>query len=192
MENDTRETNDSLRGRLLVAMPGLVDPNFSHTVIYVCEHSSEGAMGLVINRPLELPLSRVFAQMDLPCPEELGQKQLLLGGPVDQQRGFILHCATEQQWQSSVPVTQQISLTTSMDIIEALASNQGPEYSLMVLGYAGWGPGQLERELRENAWLITPTEPAFLFDLPYDQRAAAAAAQLGVDLNQLSSHGGHA
>lgn len=192
MKNNSRDTNDSLRGHLLVAMPGLADPNFSHSVIYVCEHSSEGAMGLVINQPLELPLSRVFAQLDLTCPNGLSEQPLLLGGPVEQQRGFILHCATEQQWQSTVPVTQQISLTASRDIIEALAANQGPESSLMVLGYAGWGPGQLEQELQENAWLTTPAEPAFLFDIPYSDRAAAAAARLGIDINLLSTRAGHA
>ncbi len=192
MGNDSQDTSNSLRGHLLVAMPGLADPNFSHSVIYVCEHSSEGAMGLVINQPLELPLSRVFAQMDLACPDELGEQPLLLGGPVEQQRGFILHCSTEQQWQSTVPVTQQISLTASRDIIEALASNQGPENSLMVLGYAGWGPGQLEHELQENAWLTIPAEPAFLFDIPYSDRAEVAAARLGIDLNLLSTHAGHA
>ncbi len=181
-----------LRGQLLVAMPGLTDPGFAHSVVYICEHTPEGAMGLTINRPLGLPLSQIFAQLNLPCPEKLGALPLLLGGPVQQERGFVLHRSKDQQWQSTVSVSDQISLTASRDIIEAIAHEEGPAESLIILGYAGWGAGQLEQELLANAWLTVPADAEFLFDTPLERCAHLAAARIGINLNQLSNSAGHA
>ncbi len=192
MEVNRGNTGHTLKAHLLVAMPGLVDPRFSHSVIYICEHSPEGAMGLVINQPLNMPLRQMFEQLDLHCPKRLDSQSLLLGGPVEQQRGFILHRHTEKQWQSTVIVDDEVSLTASRDILEAIASDNGPEDSLIILGYAGWGPGQLEREILENAWLTTPTSTDLLFGTPFDNRASTAAARIGIDLDQLSTSAGHA
>lgn len=192
MDQTGSDNTHHLRGQLLLAMPGLVDPSFSHSVVYICEHTVDGAMGLIINQPLEVPLKQMFEQLDLQCPENLSAQPLLLGGPVQQQRGFILHRHTDKTWQSSIPVSDQVNLTASRDVVEAIASNEGPTDSLFILGYAGWGAGQLERELLENAWLTTPADPEFLFETPFDNRASAAAARIGIDLNQLSSSAGHA
>lgn len=194
--NTTRAVADStfnhLRGQLLVAMPGLVDSSFAHAVVYICEHTPDGAMGLTINRPLGVPLSEIFEQFDLPCPEQLGRQVLLLGGPVQQERGFVLHRKSEGQWQSTMPVNDEISVTASRDIIEAIANENGPQESLIILGYAGWGAGQLEHELLENAWLTAPADADFLFKTPLESRADAAAASIGVDFGQLSYSAGHA
>ena len=192
MEASQTNTDHSLKAQLLVAMPGLVDPCFSRSVVYICEHSPEGAMGLVINQPLNMPLRQIFEQLDLPCPEKLGTQSLLLGGPVEQQRGFILHRNTDKQWQSTVAVNDEVSLTASRDILEAIASDNGPKDSLIILGYAGWGAGQLEQEVLDNAWLTTSTDTDLLFDTPFDNRASAAAARIGIDLDQLSTSAGHA
>ncbi len=181
-----------LAGQLLVAMPGLRDPRFTQAVIYLCEHSSEGAMGIVINQPMELPLEQMFRQLDLECPEQLRTQPLLLGGPVQQQRGFILHSNTIRKWQSTVVVNDQVSITASMDIIEAIASKDGPSESLVALGYAGWSAGQLDQELLDNAWLTAPADAEFLFDTPFEKRANLAAARVGIDLAQLSNSVGHA
>jgi putative transcriptional regulator len=191
-DKQSNETFKHLRGQLLLAMPGLADSGFAHAVVYICEHTPEGAMGLIVNQPINVPLKQIFSQLDLPCPEKLNTQQLLLGGPVQQERGFILHRNTDKKWQSTMPVGEQISLTASQDIIEALASNEGPEDSLVALGYAGWGAGQLEQELLANAWLTAPTDAEFLFDTPFDSRARLAAARIGVDINQLSNSAGHA
>jgi len=137
----------SLRGQLLIAMPGLLDPNFVHSVVYICQHSSEGAMGITINRPLGLALSQVFEQLDLDYSPPNGAQTLLCGGPVEEQQGFVLHRTTSKKWQATVAISDDIFLTTSRDIINDMASNQGPEAVLIALGYAGWTSGQLEQEL---------------------------------------------
>jgi len=192
MEVIEPDSSNSLQGQLLIAMPGLADTWFGHSVIYICEHTREGTMGLIINQPLKMPLSQLFKQLELPCPESISNKPLLLGGPVQQQRGFILHRNTDTKWLSTAPVNEQISLTSSRDIIEAIASNKGPADSLIILGYAGWGAGQLEQELLDNAWLTTPINNEFLFETPFDDRARVAAAHINVDLDQLSNNAGHA
>ena len=186
------ETSNNLSGQLLLAMPNLIDSGFAHSVIYICEHNHDGAMGLIINQPIDIPLKQIFAQLNLPCPDRLSARQLLLGGPVQRERGFILHRNTDKKWQSTMAIGDHISLTASPDIIEALASNEGPEDSLIVLGYAGWGAGQLEQELLANAWLTAPADAEFLFETPFDNRARLAAASIGVDLNQLSNSAGNA
>ena len=183
----------SLRNHFLVAMPGLHDPNFAHSVSYLCDHTSEGAMGIVINRPLDLSWHDIFDHLDIDDSHtRIGAESVLAGGPVQVDRGFVLHRPSHHEWESSLVVTSDIVLTTSLDIITALAAGEGPESSLMALGYAGWGAGQLEIELAANAWLAVPADPQILFELPYDQRAAAAARKLGVDLSLLSAEAGHA
>lgn len=186
----------NLRGHLLIAMPGLLDPNFVHSVIYICQHSAEGAMGITINRPLGMPLSQVFEQLKLDYSPQNGSQTLLCGGPVEEQQGFVLHRPAAKQWQTSTAISDDIFLTTSRDIIDDMANDQGPDASLVALGYAGWTGGQLEQELLDNAWLTVPPDAGFLqellFDSPLEQRANLAAASIGISLSQLSNATGHA
>jgi putative transcriptional regulator len=183
----------SLKNQLLIAMPGLADPNFSRTVSYICDHSDEGAMGIVVNRPSELHLRDVLEHMEIELTDpRAGEQIVYLGGPVQEERGFVLHSPNDGGWKSSIPVTDQIGITTSRDILEAMARGEGPAKALVALGYAGWGAGQLEQELQDNAWLSGPAEPAVLFDLPPQDRWTAAARLLGVDMSLLSRNAGHA
>ena len=182
----------SLKNQLLIAMPGLADPNFFHTVTFICEHTDSGAMGIVINRPTDIQIGEVFEQMDIkPSGRENAQRPVFLGGPVEEQRGFVLHTG-EKDWDSTLKLDKGLGVTTSRDILEAMARGEGPERALIALGYAGWGSGQLEQELLDNAWLTVPANESILFDLPPTQRWQAAAELLGIDLAQLSSDSGHA
>lgn len=189
------ETNDNevwLTNQFAIAMPSLADPNFAHAVIYICEHGPEGAMGLVINHPSDLKLRDLFEHMDIePGPEAPLDTPVFMGGPVQRERGFVLHPAGGD-WEGSAQVSPEVSITTSRDIITALAHNRGPSRFLMALGYAGWGAGQLEEEMAGNAWLTVPADAGILFDAPVQERWQAAAAQLGVDINCLSGQSGHA
>ena len=181
-----------LTNHFLIAMPALEDPNFFHTVTYICEHNTEGALGLVINRPLDMRLTEVLQHMKLQnTSPDAGQKAIHLGGPVQQNRGFVLHNPLGD-WEATLKVTDRIGITSSNDILKALASESGPETYLVALGYAGWGAGQLEQELADNAWLNGPADPEILFNTADDERWNAAAASLGIDLDLLSSDTGHA
>jgi len=183
---------ESLKNQLLIAMPNLADPNFFHTVTYICDHGDSGAMGIVINRPTDIKVREVLEQMEIDVStEEPAQEAVYVGGPVEEQRGFVLHTGV-RRWDSTLKVTDDVSVTTSRDILEAMARGEGPAKSLIALGYAGWGAGQLEQEMLENAWLTVPAEKAILFDLPPTQRWEAAARLLGVDLSLLSGDTGHA
>ncbi len=181
-----------LTNHFLIAMPALEDPNFFHTVTYICEHNAEGALGLVINRPLDIRLEEVFNHMDLKDASP-GARQIPvhLGGPVQQDRGFVLH-EPLGEWEATLKVTDRIGITSSVDILAAIAREAGPEHSLIALGYAGWGAGQLEQEMMDNAWLSGPADPEILFSTPDERRWIAAAASLGVDLSRLSGETGHA
>ncbi|MGE0383959.1 MAG: YqgE/AlgH family protein [Gammaproteobacteria bacterium] len=182
----------NLTNHFLIAMPSLMDPNFHHTVTYICAHGEEGAMGIVINRPMELNLAEVLSQMDLrPATDAIAQRPVFEGGPVQQDRGFILHRPTGG-WASSIDVTKELAVSTSRDILEAIARGDGPDDMLVALGYAGWGAGQLEREMAENAWLSGPADPNVIFTTPPEGRWRASARLLGVDLNSLSYQVGHA
>lgn len=182
----------NLTNHLLIAMPNLADPNFSHTVTYICEHSEKGAMGLVINRPIDINVAEILEQMEIPVSEPTaGEAPVYLGGPVEEQRGFVLH-SSDSEWDSTLRINDQVSVTTSRDILEAMARGEGPEQALVALGYAGWGPGQLEQEILDNSWLSAPADQSILFTLPPARRWQAAAELLGVDLNRLSSESGHA
>jgi putative transcriptional regulator len=186
--------NDSqyLTNQFLIAMPGLEDPNFFHSVTYICEHNDQGALGLVINRPLDMQLGEILQHIKLQHSEpEARQIQVHLGGPVQQDRGFVLH-EPLGEWEATLKVTDRIGITSSLDILQAIAKNEGPERSLITLGYAGWGAGQLEQEMAENAWLSGPADPDILFNSPDEERWKAAAASLGVDLDLLSGEAGHA
>ncbi|MDX2464144.1 MAG: YqgE/AlgH family protein [Porticoccus sp.] len=151
MNRSPDHPSQGLSNHFLVAMPGLLDPNFSHTVIYLCEHSADGAMGLVINDPLDIPISQIFEQFNISYTPKIGKQPLLSGGPVQMERGFVLHSPGNHPWESTLPISNDIYLTASSDIITDIAKEQGPNNLIITLGYAGWGPGQLEEELADNA-----------------------------------------
>lgn len=180
----------SLSNHFLIAMPTLADPNFHKTVTLICEHTAEGAMGLTINRPLDLGLHELLEQTDISV-SNLADRPIFLGGPVESNRGFVLHTPLGH-WDSTLTITDKVGVSSSRDILEAIASNQGPEQYLVALGYAGWGAGQLEREMAENSWLSTPAKSSIYFDTTASERWQAAAQSAGVDLNTLSSEAGHA
>lgn len=182
----------SLQNHFLIALPGLDDANFSRTVTYICEHNEQGAMGLVLNHPSELQLIDVLNHMEIkPSIREPLHRPVFLGGPVEGERGFVLH-SPGPEWDSTMAVSDGISITTSRDILQAMAQGQGPEKTFVALGYAGWAAGQLEQELQSDTWLSGPADPKIIFDLPADLRLASAAALLGVDLNLITPTAGHA
>lgn len=182
----------SLTNQFLIAMPTLADPNFHGTVTYICEHNPQGAMGIVINRPLNLTLGEVLDQMHIETQEgAIGRQTVYMGGPVQTDRGFVLHTPAGE-WESMLHVSNEMGVTTSKDILEKIAAGAGPQQTLIALGYAGWGAGQLEQELADNAWLCGPADHRIIFDTPWQKRWAAAAALMGVDLTQLSDQIGHA
>ncbi len=190
--NGTMSATSTLTGHLLIAMPGLRDPEFDHAVTLICQHNEDGALGLVINRPSEYRLQDLLRHMDLTdAREPLAQQTVLAGGPLQRERGFVLH-PSGGHWASSYSIDDQLSLTSSRDILEAIASGQGPTRMLIALGYAGWEQGQLERELRDNAWLTVEADHELLFDIPLEQRWNAAAARMGVDAQRLSPYAGNA
>lgn len=185
-------TGSYLSNQFLIAMPRLEDPNFFHSVTYICEHNENGAMGLVINRPLHMQLGEILEHIQIQDASlEARQLPIHLGGPVQQERGFVLHSPLGD-WEATLKVTDRIGVTSSLDILHAIAHDEGPERKLISLGYAGWGTGQLEQELADNAWLSGPADPDVLFNKPDDERWKAAAASLGVDLDLLSGEAGHA
>jgi len=184
-------SSSNFTNHFLIAMPALEDPNFFHSVTYICEHNDQGAMGIVINHPTDLSLGTVLEHMEIEADEAAAAVPVYHGGPVQTDRGFVLH-QPPGQWSSSMAVAEGVQVTTSRDILEALARHEGPQDYLVALGYAGWGEGQLEQEIADNAWLTTPADPDILFRLPVEQRWQAAAARLGVDLSLLSGDAGHA
>lgn len=190
-EKPVKVERGSLRGHFLIAMPSLRDPIFANTITYVCEHSREGALGIVVNHPLELDLGEIFKQLDLESTNPLASMPVLSGGPVQMDRGFVLHPRGEK-WESTIEVSSDISLTASRDIMVSLAENKGPQKALVALGYAGWGAGQLEEEIGQNSWLTVPADSSILFDTPCEQRWTAASKYLGIDLNLIHSTAGHA
>ncbi|MFD1215741.1 MULTISPECIES: YqgE/AlgH family protein [Microbulbifer] len=188
---DSDLTHGSLRGQFLLAMPAMEDPRFQKTVTFICEHRADGAMGIVVNAPSNVSWREVFEQLSLKDVSQRGEEPVLMGGPVSQEQGFVLH-GRGMQFASTAEVTDEISLTASKDILESLAAGRGPDDVLLALGYAGWGPGQLEEELTDNAWLTLPAEPEILFATPCEKRWQTAAARHGIDLSGISSQSGHA
>jgi putative transcriptional regulator len=183
-------TAGSLRDHFLIAMPGMQDSAFAHSVTYICEHTDKGAMGIVINNAMPLFVRDIFTQMELTDETGIGNQIVYAGGPVQIERGFVLHSG-DMEWQSTLKISPRISLTASRDIIEALANGSGPHEYLIALGYAGWGEGQLEAEVAANSWLTVPADSAIIFNTPHEQRWTAAAQPLGIDLNLISSVAGH-
>jgi putative transcriptional regulator len=185
-------TTTRLTNQFLIAMPAMDDANFAQTVTLVCEHGPQGALGIVINRTLPMTFGEVFGQLGLDAARSrVSGQPVLRGGPVQPERGFVLH-SPAGTWDSSLPFSERMHLTTSRDILDALAAGEGPEHAVIALGYAGWGAGQLEDELAQNAWLTVDADDRLLFATPVEQRWHAAARLLGIDLLSLSSDAGHA
>jgi putative transcriptional regulator len=177
---------------LLIAMPTLNDPNFAQAVTLVCEHTDKGALGIVLNKPLPMKLSDVLTQMQLePSSNEIAAKPVLRGGPVHTDRGFVLH-RPGGDWDHTHKVSESIQVTTSRDVLAAMARGEGPSDAFIALGYAGWDAGQLEREMRENTWLSMPVDARVVFELPFEERWLAAWRFLGIDVDRLSPDSGHA
>ena len=191
---DTSNTYPGLVNHFLIAMPELRDPNFNRTVTLICQHDENGALGVVINRPLDhLTLKDVFDQLDLSTltSESTAMSPVYYGGPVQQELGLVLHEGVGD-WGSTLVVGDNLGLTSSRDVLESLSRSDGPSHSLMTLGYAGWGKGQLEQEMQENAWLSVEADCEIIFSVPAQQRWTAAASKIGIDINQLAPGVGHA
>jgi putative transcriptional regulator len=182
----------NLSRHFLIAMPAMVDPHFAKSLTFVCEHNDQGALGIVVNRPTEMNLHGLLEQVSIaPDGDSFKSVAVHFGGPVQVDRGFVLHTPLGE-WQSTLAVSTEIGLTTSKDILEAVAKGTGPRRMLVTLGYAGWAPGQLEHELAQNAWLTVQAQPDVIFDLPAEERLPAAMSLLGVDYANLSDVAGHA
>lgn len=181
-----------LAGHFLIAMPNMVDPNFKGTVTYVCEHSERGALGVVVNRPTDITMESLFDQVEIKASRlEVAMRKVHFGGPVSVEHGFVLH-RPHGTWTSSIKVGDELMLTTSKDILEAVAEGKGPSDWLITLGYSGWGAGQLEEEIAQNAWLSVPASADILFETPTDQLFDVAMQRLGISKFALSSVAGHA
>jgi putative transcriptional regulator len=182
----------SFTNHLLIAMPALADPNFSQAVTLICEHTDKGALGIVLNKPLPMRLSDVLTQMQLqPSSDDIASQPVLRGGPVHTDRGFVLH-RPGGEWDHTHKVSDSIQVTTSRDILAAMARGDAPGNAFIALGYAGWDSGQLEREMKDNAWLSMPVDASVVFDLPFEERWLAAWRLLGINVDNLSRDPGHA
>ena len=178
--------------QLLIAMPAMGDPNFSQTVTLICEHSSDGALGLILNKPLPMRMSEIFEQLEIEAASgPLQRRKVLRGGPMQTDRGFVVHRAGGE-WDSTIKVSETLHVTTSRDILAAMARGAGPADAVIALGYAGWCGGQLENEIRANAWLSAPVDLPLIFDLPFESRWEAAGRLLGVELPLISPISGNA
>jgi putative transcriptional regulator len=181
-----------LTNQLLIAMPYMGDPNFAQSVALVCEHSSRGALGLILNKPLPMRMGEIFDQLEIQLPMgPLHERQVLRGGPMQTDRGFVVHRAGGD-WDSTIKVSEALHVTTSRDILTAMSRGEGPDEAVIALGYAGWDGGQLEEELRANAWLSAPVDLGLIFELPFESRWLAAGRLLGVELSRVSPIGGNA
>lgn len=186
------ELPSTFSNQLLIALPALHDPHFERGVALICKHDEDGAMGVVVNRASEYTLGEVLGQMSLAAHDDQMARQLVLsGGPVLPERGFVLHDG-DRQWDSTLAIGGGLSLTTSRDILEAMAGGHGPQHVVVALGCAGWGAGQLEFELGENSWLTAPVDTELLFDMPLEQRWQAAGGRIGVDMTRMTDYSGHA
>jgi putative transcriptional regulator len=182
----------NLTHHFLIAMPSMADPYFAKTLTYICEHNDQGALGVVVNRPIDLTLQALFERLSLTLPDaDRADAPVYFGGPVQTDRGFVLH-SPAGNWQSTLRVGPHIGLTTSKDILEAVGRGEGPQQLLVTLGYAGWSAGQLEHELSQNAWLTVEARDGILFETPAEERLPAAMELLGVDFARLQDAAGHA
>ena len=186
----------NLTNQFLIAMPGLADDNFAGSVIYLCEHTENGALGLVINKPIDITLKNLFQKVELPLDSvQLGAQPVFFGGPVQTERGFVLHEKVgdaDSPYSSTLSIPGGLEMTTSKDVLEALSHGAGPKKLLITLGYSGWGAGQLEDELGRNGWLNVDASPEIIFDTPIEQRYGRALSLLGIDAMMLSQEAGHA
>jgi putative transcriptional regulator len=183
----------NLKNQFLIAMPQLQDSFFAGTVTYMWKHSADGALGIVLNKPLTASVSDIFDELNIVCDkdaEKFAEQKVLAGGPVERDKGFILHNSSKS-WESSVSISDEISLCTSRTILEDIANGEGPENYVIALGCASWDAGQLEREIAENSWLNAPAKNELLFSNRYSTMASSAAAQLGINLNQIPPEAGH-
>ena len=189
---ESRTFENTFENQVLIALPTLADPNFSRSVTLICQHDADGAMGVVVNRASEYTLGEVFRQMGIDSDDEqLCARQVIAGGPVHPERGFVIHDG-EHGWDSSLEIAERLYVTTSRDVLEAMARGEGPESAAVALGCAGWGAGQLEHELVENSWLTAPADPELLFALPLEARWQAAAGRIGVAMTRMPDSRGHA
>jgi putative transcriptional regulator len=186
------DSDSALTNQLLIAMPGMTDPNFSSTVTLICEHNDDGALGIIINRPLTLKLSGLFDQLAVEDTDtKMASNPVMSGGPVGTERGFVLH-GKEHCFENTLAVSDDIQLTLSRDVIDAMAVGDGPEKALVAIGYAGWEPGQLEEEMLANSWLNVTATAELVFDTPFEERWDSAARLLGIDMASISPDAGHA
>jgi putative transcriptional regulator len=184
--------NVNLTGHFLIAMPAMADPYFAKSVAYICEHNEHGALGVIINRPIEMTLQELLDQVGIEMQDNaFAEYPVHFGGPVQVDRGFVLH-QPAGEWQSTITVSGETALTTSKDILEAVARGAGPSKLLLSLGYSGWSPGQLEQEISQNAWLTVAADDSIVFDIPASEKLVAAMHLLGVDFASLSEEAGHA
>lgn len=182
----------NLTDHFLIAMPAMEDPYFSRSLIYIAEHNDQGALGVMVNRPIDMTLAALFQRIELPFEtERLANQPVLFGGPVQTDRGFVLHRPVGT-WQSTLAVNAEIGLTTSRDVLQSVGQDGVPSDMVITLGYSGWGSGQLEHEIAQNAWLTVPADPRILFELPYEERLPSALELLGIDLTNLAGQAGHA
>lgn len=182
----------NLTDNFLIAMPAMADPYFAQSLVYICEHNENGALGIIVNRPIDMNLASLFEKIELPLEQpDIARMPVYFGGPVQLDRGFVLHRPVGQ-WQSTLAVNGAIGLTSSRDVLAAVASSGQPAEIIVTLGYAGWGAGQLEDELAQNAWLTVPARPDILFEMPPEERLPAAMQNLGISFSQLSDVAGHA
>ncbi len=182
----------SLTHHFLIAMPAMADPNFSRSLTYIAEHNEQGALGVIVNRPIDMTLASLFERVELPLEaDHLAKQPVYFGGPVQTDRGFVLH-RPPGEWHSTLVVNEEVGLTSSRDILQSVGHDGVPADILITLGYAGWSAGQLEQELVENAWLTVPADMAIVFDIPAEERLAAAMQKLGIDFANLSEVAGHA
>ena len=184
-------TFQSLKSHFLIAMPTLDDPNFHRSVTLICEHNEEGAMGIVINQPTEVTTSELLDHLEIAVQPGFHERPVLAGGPVQMDRGFVIHSG-DKKWQSSLELDQQIKITTSQDILKALPHQPELNDAFVALGYAGWGPGQLEAELLADGWLTLPAEDQIIFDIPDDEKWRTAAMQYGIDISTFGDVIGYA
>lgn len=182
-----------LTGKILIAMPGMGDPRFAHSIVYMCAHSADGAMGLIVNKTMgKMTFSDLLEQLSIKETQGNRPMPLHFGGPVEGGRGFVLHSAEYRSQISTLPVDEFFSMTATLDVLEEMAQGKGPDKALMALGYSGWGPGQLEAEIADNGWLICDAGFELVFDIADDQKWGAALKTLGVDPLTLSASAGHA
>ncbi len=190
--DDTPAKGNYLTGNILIAMPQMTDPRFARTVVYICAHTADGAMGLVLNRQIEsVTFPDLLRQLKIDAPEAGGEIRVMFGGPVETGRGFVLH-SSEYKQDSTVMVSGSVGLTATMEILRDIARGTGPQRSVLALGYAGWGPGQLDHEIQDNGWLIAPADDHLLFGHDLDSKWDAALAKIGVSPMLLSGDAGHA